>query len=103
MMRTTTLMLSLILFVATAVLSAQGNTAAEAKKCVIEISDMACSSCATTIQKALIKMDGVKAAEVSQPSGTASITYDSSKTDPVKLAKAITKKTGFPAKPRVER
>lgn len=102
-MRVTTLVVSLVLVVATAALSAQDKTAAEAKQCVIEISDMACSSCANTIQKALIKMEGVKAAEVSQPAGTASVTYDSSKTDPATLAKAITKKTGFPAKPRTER
>lgn len=101
-MRATTLVLSFILVVATTVLSAQGK-AGTAQKCVIEISDMTCSSCANTVQKALMRIDGVKSAEVSQPSGTASITYDSSKTDPATLAKAITKKTGFPAKPRTER
>lgn len=101
-MRGITVVMSLILVVATTFLSAQGKSTTEAKNCVIEISDMACSSCANTIQKALMKIDGVKTAEVSQPSGTASVTYDSSKTDPATLAKAITKKTGFPAKPRTE-
>ena len=101
-MHATTLAMTLMLVVGTAVLSAQGNASTAAKKCVIEISDMACSSCASTVQKVLMKMDGVKAAEVSQPSGTASVIYDASKTDPMTLAKAITRKTGFPAKPRAE-
>ena len=100
-MRVTTLVVSLIL-IGTIFLSAQDKAATDSKKCVIEISDMACSSCANTIQKALMKMDGVKAADVSQQSGTASVTYDSTKTNPDTLAKAITKKTGFPAKARAD-
>ena len=102
-MRAITLAMTVMLVVGTTSLSAQGNASTAPKKCVIEISDMACSSCANTVQKALMKMDGVKTAEVSQPSGTASVTYDAGKTDPTTLAKAITKKTGFRAKPRAER
>lgn len=102
-MRAITLAMTLMLIVGTAILSAQDNASSAAKKCVIEISDMACSSCANAVQKALMKMDGVKSAQVGQRSGTASVTYDASKTDPATIAKAVTKKTGFPAKPRAER
>ena len=95
--------MSVALIAFSAVMTAQEKTAGTIKSCVVEISDMACSSCAATVQKALVKIDGVKSAEVSQPKGVASITYDETKTDPQALAKAITKKTGFPAKPRAEK
>lgn len=100
-MRITTIVLSFTFLLCAAFsVAAQDKGANAASRCVVEISDMACSSCAATVKKALLKIDGVKSAEVSQPSGTADITYDSSKTNPDALAKAITKKTGFPAKPR---
>lgn len=102
-MRATTIALSLMVLVCSALsVSAQNNGGSSPKTCVLEISDMSCSSCAATVQKALLKMDGVKTATVSQPTGSAEITYDSAKTNPTALAKAITKKTGFPAKPRSE-
>lgn len=97
------ILMSVALIAVSAIVTAQDKTTGTIKSCVVEISDMACSSCAKTIQKALVKIDGVKSAEVSQPTGLASITYDESKTDPQALAKAITKKTGFPAKPRAEK
>ena len=100
-MRATTIALSLMVFVCSALsVAAQNNADNSPKTCVIEISDMSCSSCAATVQKALMKMDGVKTATVSQPTSSAEITYDSAKTNPAALAKSITKKTGFPAKPR---
>ena len=103
-MRATTIVLSLMFLVCPAVsIAAQSKGDSTSKKCVVEISDMSCSSCAATVRKALLKIDGVKSAEVSQPNGSAEITYDSSKTNPAALAKAITKKTGFPAKPRADR
>ncbi len=95
--------MSVALVAVSAVVTAQEKAASTIKSCVVEISDMACSSCAATIQKALVKIEGVKSAAVSQPKGVASITYDETKTDPQALAKAITKKTGFPAKPRAEK
>ena len=100
-MRTTTIALSLMVFVCSALsVAAQNHAGNSLKTCVLEISDMSCSSCAATVQKALLKMDGVKTATVSQATSSADITYDSAKTNPAALAKAITKKTGFPAKPR---
>jgi len=102
-MRATTIALGVMLFVCLALsVSAQTNAGNSLTTCVLEISDMSCSSCAATVQKALLKVDGVKTASVSQPTSSAEITYDSAKTNPAALAKAITKKTGFPAKPRTE-
>ena len=102
-MRVATIVMSVVIVIGAAVVAAQNKSETAPKQCVIEIADMTCSSCAATIKKALLKMDGVTAAEVSQPAGTASVTYDSTKTNPDGLAKAITKKTGFPAKARADR
>ena len=102
-MRVSTIAVSFVFVIGSVLVAAQNKSETAPKTCVIEIADMACSSCAATIQKALLKMDGVKAAEVSQPAGTASVTYDSTKTNPDMLAKAITKKTGFSAKARADR
>ena len=102
-MRLTTIVMSLVFVIGSVLVAAQTKGETAPKTCVIDIADMACSSCAATVQKALLKMDGVNAAEVSQPAGTASVTYESTKTNPDVLAKAITKKTGFVAKARADR
>lgn len=103
-MRETTIVISLVFVFCSALsVAAQEKSSNASKTCVVEISDMSCSSCAATVQKALLKIDGVKAANVSQPTGSAEITYDAAKTNPEALAKAITKKTGFPAKARADR
>lgn len=77
-----------------------GGTAAQesdttAKVCVLKVEGMACGSCAARVEKEAKKMDGVKAAKVSQPKGTAEITYDPAKTSPEAIAKKIAKETGF--------
>ena len=43
------------------------------------------------------KIDGVKRAKVSQPKGTAEITYDPAKTTPEAIARVINEKTNFKA------
>ncbi|MGH9311582.1 MAG: heavy-metal-associated domain-containing protein [Vicinamibacterales bacterium] len=65
--------------------------------CVLKVSGMACGACAAQVEKAAKKIDGVTAANASQPKGSAEITYDPSKTTPEAIAKAITDKTGFKA------
>ena len=102
-MRLATIVMSFVLVIGSVLAAAQNKSETAPRQCVIDIADMACSSCAATVQKALLKMDGVKTAEVSQPAGTASVTYDSTTTNPDVLAKAITKKTGFSAKARADR
>lgn len=65
------------------------------KVCVLKVEGMACGACAARVEKKAKKIDGVKAAKVSQPKGTAQITYDPAKTSPEAIAKKIAEETGF--------
>lgn len=65
--------------------------------CLLKVSGMSCGACAAQVEKVAKKVDGVTAANASQPKGTAEITYDPSKTTPEAIAKRITDKTGFKA------
>ena len=65
--------------------------------CTLKVSGMACGACANTVEKAAKKIGCVKDAKVSQPDGSASITYDPAKTTPEAIAKAISAKTPFKA------
>lgn len=76
---------------------AQNNTPAASDVCTLKIEGMACSACAARVEKEALKIEGVKAAKVSQPNGMAEITFDTSKTNPEAIAKSITDKTGFKA------
>ncbi len=79
--------------------SAQRDQPASGDVCTLKIKGMACSACAAQVEQTVLKLDGVKAAKVNQPKGTADITYDASKTTPAAIAKYITEKTGFKAEP----
>ncbi len=68
-----------------------------AQTSTLKVSGMACGACAATVEKAVKKVDGVTAAVVSQPKGTAEITFDPTKTSPEALAKAINEKTSIKA------
>ncbi len=46
---------------------------------------------------ALLRVDGVEAAEVSFPSGIASVAYDASLTSPEEFIEELTRMTGFEA------
>lgn len=76
---------------------AQNDQRAGGEVCTLKIEGMACSACAARVKKEALKIDGVKAANVSQPKGTAEITFDASKTNPEAIAKFISEKTGFKA------
>lgn len=65
--------------------------------CTIKVEGMACGACAARVEREAKKIDGVTAVKVSQPKGTAEITYDSAKTSPQEIARVITRKTGFVA------
>lgn len=60
------------------------------------IQNMTCAMCTLTIKKALQKVDGVEQATVDYASKTATVTFDSSKTDTAALIKATTD-AGYPA------
>ena len=66
---------------------------------VLKVSGMSCGACAKTVEKEAKRIDGVKVVKVSQPKGEAEITYDPAKTSPEAIAKRISDKTGFKAKP----
>ena len=72
--------------------------ATKSSKATLDVAGMACSACAKTVEKAAIKLPGVRAVSVNQPTGTAEIEYEASKTTADEIAKAISKKTGFEAK-----
>ncbi len=65
--------------------------------CTLKVKGMSCSACASKVEQTALNLDGVKAAKVSQPKGTAEITYDASKTNPAAIAKYISDNTGFKA------
>lgn len=71
--------------------------------CVLNVSGMACGACSAQVEKAAKQIDGVQTVKVSQPNGTAEISYDSAKTTPDAIAKTITDKTGFKAEVAKER
>lgn len=53
------------------------------------VKGMHCASCASTIEKAFKKTEGVHSAEVNYGTETAKVTFDDSKTDPHQLSKKI--------------
>jgi len=69
-----------------------------ARVCVLKIEGMACGACAARVEKEAKKIDGVTAAKVSQPRGSAEITYDPARTSPEAIAKTLSKETGFKTK-----
>lgn len=63
--------------------------------CTLKVDGMACSACAARVEREALKIAGVSKANVSQPKGTAEITYDATKVSPETIAKTLGKKTGF--------
>lgn len=76
---------------------AQTGKPAAGDVCTLKVKGMSCSACAAKVEQTALELDGVKAAKVSQPKGTAEITYDASKTNPAAIAKHISDKSGFKA------
>ena len=90
--------LALLFAVGSLAANAQGQNAPAVAKTTLDVAGMACSACAKTVEKTALKLPGVKAAKVDQPSGRAQIEYEPGKTTPEEIAKVISKKTGFEAK-----
>ena len=65
---------------------------------VLDVQNMTCSMCSITIHKALEKVPGVIEAKVDYDHKTATVKYDSDKTNPSALMKATTD-AGFPSSP----
>ena len=63
---------------------------------VLDVQNMTCSMCSITIHKALEKVPGVIETKVDYDHKTATVRYDSDKTNPSALMKATTN-AGFPS------
>ena len=55
----------------------------------LAVAGMTCAGCASAVQAALLKVEGVEAAYVSATDGTASVAYDAGKTDLDALIAAV--------------
>lgn len=69
---------------------------AATKTVALTVSNMTCAACPITVKKALNKVDGVQAVEVSYEKKEAVVTYDDVKTNPEALTKA-TEGAGYPS------
>jgi mercuric ion binding protein len=66
-------------------------------KVTLKVTGMTCAGCTTAVKLAAKRVEGVTNATASYEKGTAEITYDSAKTSPDAIAKAVTEKSGFKA------
>jgi len=97
-MRTVLATMGCVAFIALAASASQKDQNTESPKvCTLKVAGMFCGACAKTVEKTVKKVDGVKAAKVSQPNGSAEITYDPAKTNPDLIAGAINHHTSFKA------
>jgi len=67
---------------------------AEDSKVTLKVTDMTCDKCAVGVQKALKKVDGVKAAEASLDKEQAVVTMDATKVKPEQLIATVDKAGG---------
>jgi mercuric ion binding protein len=73
-----------------------GAFAATPQTTVLDVQNMTCPVCSITVHKALEKVPGVIEAKVDYDHKTATVKYDSEKTNPSALVKATTN-SGFPS------
>jgi mercuric ion binding protein len=69
---------------------------AATKTVILSVSNMTCAACPITVKKALSKVEGVGAIEVSYEKKEAVVTYDDAKTSVEALTKA-TEGAGYPS------
>ncbi|MPY89496.1 MAG: hypothetical protein GEU99_16415 [Luteitalea sp.] len=72
----------------------------ETETCRLDVTGMTRAGCEAAVRNAARKVDGVTDVEASYKEGTAEVTYDSNKTTPEAIAKAITERTAFKATPQ---
>lgn len=72
-------------------------TQSDAVKVTLKVEGMTCSGCEAAVKMAAKMVDGVKDVSASAPKGIAEVSYESSKTNPDAIAKAITENSGFKA------
>jgi copper chaperone CopZ len=95
-MRPTIALASAIVLVGSAQAGAQQDAKpTQQTTATFSVSGMACNICATTVERAAKKLDGVTAATADQPKGTAEVTFDPAKILAEDIARLLTKRTGF--------
>lgn len=77
--------------------AAQKDKPAEGRTSTLKVDGMACNVCAARVENTALAIDGVKAAKVTQPKGTAEITFDPARTNAEAIAREISKRTPFKA------
>lgn len=75
--------------------STQTRPVAATKLCTLKVTGMTCAGCEAAVKLAAKQIDGVKDAKASYAKRTAEVIYDSAKTSPEAIAKAIAQKTGY--------
>ncbi|MFM0758118.1 mercury resistance system periplasmic binding protein MerP [Paraburkholderia strydomiana] len=70
--------------------------AAAPKTVTLDVKNMTCELCPVTVRKSLEKVPGVSAVKVDFDRKTATVTYDSGKTQPDALTRATTN-AGYPS------
>ena len=70
------------------------TTTADDNTVTLKVTGMTCDKCATSVQKALQNVEGVKAAEVSLDKGQAVVTVDAAKVKTEQLIAAVEKAGG---------
>ena len=66
-----------------------------AEECTLKVDGMVCGACAHRVETVAKRVDGVGEVVVSHRRGSAHITYDAAKTNPIAIAKAISENAGF--------
>lgn len=82
-----------------AALSVGAALATPATVVMLDVENMTCPACGITIRKALEKVPGVTETKVDTRAETVTVTFDTSRTDTSRIARAVTE-AGFPAKVR---
>ncbi len=76
--------------------AAAPGTSVKLQRVTIPVEGMSCATCEIAVRSALKRVDGVASAHVSVATRTATVDYESAKTDPNKLVAAINS-TGYRA------
>ncbi len=66
----------------------------ETHRKTLKVAGMSCGNCSSSVEKALLNVDGVTEAEVSHETGEAVVTFDAAKVDVGTLSTTI-KAAGF--------
>lgn len=85
-----------LLATALAMLISSASLAATAQTAVLDVQNMTCGLCPVTVKKSLEKVAGVSLARIDFAKKTATVTFDSDKTNTLELVKATTV-AGFPS------